>query len=326
MRVLSLSEDSPGRLLHATVPIGAEGTIDFSASSSMMAVRGNCGVQLWDTRTWRSVTLTRKGARSVMFPRDGAGEGEGEGGGTVVALIGGELRRWDLRAAWESDTENPASEVVWRGWGESWASLHPDGTSVVVSDRDYILRVDLESRAVTPIMPALPRTERPIVDATGRWLFVGNWRGAPAQVADLHAGVTALRLSESSVRGAFSLDGGILTVGLPGRHLVFDPGRWDSPREFRSREPGLSTVAGASTVAPGGALLAYVEPPHVVRLGDPRTGEILATLPNAERYGIPDIRFSPDGRLLVVLTLEETVIIWRMDELRDGLEKLQMGW
>ncbi len=156
-----------------------------------------------------------------------------------------------------------------------------------VSSRDQILRVDFTNGAAAPIASASPRNERPIVDALGRWLVLGTWRGAPARVVDLRTDATAITFDQSSVRAAFSPDGALLAVGLPGRCLVFNSGRWDSPREFQIVEPGLSTVAGASAVAPDGALMAYIEPPHTVRLADPRTTKILATLPNAERYGHP---------------------------------------
>jgi len=241
-------------------------------------------------------------------------------------MVHGELRRWDLSAAFEAGDSVPPSRTVWRGGADAWASPHPDGTAAIVSEGDHVLRVDLGTGDAVRIAPAFYRMERPVVDSSGRWLFIGSWRGDAARVVDLHTGATALRLDESSVRGTFSPDGGLLTVGVPGRHLVFDTGRWDSPRTFQCREQGLSTVAGPAAVSPDGTLLAYVEPPHIVRLVNPRTGVSVATLPNAERYVIPELRFSPDGGLLVVLTLDEAVIVWDMDKLREGLKDVGMGW
>lgn len=284
----------------------------------------------------------------------------------IAAIVSGELCVWDadmlttggsngrVDAPLESRASPPpAPRILWRGAASAWITHdHAPGRVVILSGRD-LLRLNVDTGETTPLIPASPTIaggERPHLDPAGRWLFIGAWHGPPAAVLDTATGLPLLTIDQTSVRGGFTPDGSRLLIATAGRLLVYDSADWTMPRELARYEPRLPNVAGGAAASPDGPLIAHTVPPHEVVLlggrpsavshqpsaegtqprGNPHAapGAVvpLAALPNPEQYGVPDLRFSPDGSMLIVLTLEETILVWRLNDLRAMLDEHGLGW
>ncbi|MCB9846300.1 MAG: protein kinase [Phycisphaeraceae bacterium] len=314
VRVLRFADDVPRTDVPLPGRLGSQASLDFSDDGLLLAVAGLGGAFVLDAQTWSVHQLLGELTRSVVFPRSGP---------NLVGVIDGSLVAWDRDSAgnWVQH-----GEPLWNGPALASASHHPDGAGVVIYDGQRVVRVDVVTGEITELATSLGSLERPVLDESGRWLFLGTWRGAPARVVDTRTGKDALRFDDSSVRGSMSPDASVLTVGRPGVLEAYRVGEWQSPTRIALPASNPPGIAGASAVSPDGRLLAYVVAPHTLCLADAASGETLASLPNPQRFGIPEILFSPDGRLLVALTLEDRLIVWHIDQIRHGLAQCAMDW
>jgi len=316
LTLFALRDESPGTLLAARGEIGPIGTCAFTADDGHLVVAGRQGVELWELPSQRRTILCEEPARCAVTWPDGE---------RVGALVGGSLRSWRLKEG--SGAPVPESQRTMQLHELTWLSLAEGGRAIVIAapGAPSIDLIDLETLATRPLTARVAGAERPELDPTGRWLFHGTWLGAPGRLIDLHGEAPPLEFDHASVRGRFGTAGRLLSVGTPGRQRVYERGSANPLLDLVAGRSALPDLAGASCLSPDGTILAFVEPPDVIRLVRVRDGELLLTLPNPERFGVPDLLFSPLGRWLAILTLEDRVMLWDLSALRKLLEESGSG-
>jgi WD40 repeat protein len=288
-------------------------SIDFSRDGRWMMLAGESGIEIRDRATGAMRTLDEREARCAFFLHDA---------GLVAAVLSTRLVVWP----WESKTgEAGEPRVIWPGSWTLWAAPAPDGRGIIVSDSDGVKHVDPLAGQSRLVASAHKGIERPAMSPNGRWLFTGTWRGDGGRLFDIQANEAVLTVEESSVRGSISPDGNHVAIGVPGSFKLFKTDAWHAPRVLQW-EPADVPLAGASAFSPDGKLLATVIAPHTVRLVDVATGEALARLPNPERLGVSELRFTPDSKSLAVVTIEREVLMWDLEGLRRDLRANGFDW
>ncbi len=311
IRVMRWHADTPVTVLRIDGPLGPLSTTDF-LPDGRVAIAGDCGISVMDPASGERMNLDTREARCAFVA---------SGLGLVGAIIERDLLTWPIPTPGSAPA--PA-RVAWSGVGHPWGALHPDGRRVIITNA-ATLAVDLLTGEETRLADAYVGMERPAVSPDGRWLFSGTWQGDPARVLDLRSGRSALAFDRRSVRGSISPDGQWIGISLPGLFRLYRIGEWRTPRTLDWPD-GTVDLAGASAFSHDGTLLAATVPPHEIRLVDTATGITLLRLPNPGHLGVTDLRFSPDGRVLAVTTLEREVLLWDIPALRRGLREAGLDW
>ncbi len=208
------------------------------------------------------------------------------------------------------------------------ADLH--GKSGLLALADYYggryRLLDTTTSAVVSEWP-VPRAAFAAFSPDGRWLATGPepGPGARSEVRELSSGRVVRTLSET---------GGQLVAWSPdGRWLVANEGPTVT-RLWRTADwsagPKLPAIAQGpscrAAFSPDSRLLAVNENNFILLLRT-ETGEEIARLeaPEQNRFS-PVLRFTPDGRTLVVPRLDGSLHLWSMDAIRTELGRLGLGW
>jgi WD domain, G-beta repeat len=159
------------------------------------------------------------------------------------------------------------------------------------------------------------------VSPDGRWIATGshgNNDGYGAKVWDTATGRLAQRLPAPGLcQVVFAPTGRwLLTTG--GGCRLWKTGSWEEG-------PSLGGTSGC--FSPDGRLLAVELPGGAIRLVQSDSGAEVVRLRSPERGRLQPRCFNPDGTRLIATGQEtQTLHVWDLRELRDGLERLGLDW
>lgn len=159
------------------------------------------------------------------------------------------------------------------------------------------------------------------LSADGRWLACGA--STPGVVVfDARSGDAVRELSKREANVQFSPDGRWLAVAERARCRMFRVADWAQVWEME--HPRIEPSAAA--FSPDGALLAVAKSPQAVALIDAASGRELAELQSPDPAPIITMRWSADGRRLVLATRENHIEVWEPAMLHQELAMLGLDW
>ena len=300
-------------------------TADLSPDGGALLVAGIWSGLNWvDLSSGRVLKLSSDKLRAARFLRDGQ---------TFFANVDHEkMLLWPLRVSTNHAGELNASLGLARTLpGADWnisdsASLSDDERLVggkIDRGEVRIVRRD-ETNRVTRLRGALNAC-RPTFSADHRWVVTASEGGGGPCHWDADTGklVRVLHAHPGNGGAQFSPDGRVLVTSDTTGVRFYDTATWTVTRHLPA---DLGTgLAGCAAFTPDSRLVAFTTGKRVLRLADPRTGEVLATLTSPEPRPINSLRFSRDGRLLAVATSTDAVDLWDIGLLDEGLKKLGLG-
>ncbi len=186
--------------------------------------------------------------------------------------------------------------------------------------------LDTATRAIVSEWSA-PRAAFAAFSPDGRWLATGPepGPGARSEVREVPSGRIVRTLNETG--------GQLVTWSPDGRWLLANEGSTGT-RLWRTTDwsagPNLPAIAQGSSrraaFSPDSRLLAVNENNFILLLR-PETGEEIARLeaPEQNRFS-PVLRFTPDGKTLIVPRLDGSLHLWSLSAIRAELGKLGLGW
>ncbi len=119
---------------------------------------------------------------------------------------------------------------------------------------------------------------------------------------------------------AFSADAGaVAAAGADGLVRLWDVTTGSLTASWDGGQGAIRALA----FHPHGGLLATAGAD--IRLWDPATRQLLLVL-NKHARSVRNVRFSSDGRMLVSGGEDETTIVWDVEQLRQAMEKMGLGW
>jgi WD40 repeat protein len=160
----------------------------------------------------------------------------------------------------------------------------------------------------------------------GRWAASVGRPDDDACVWDVARGTVVCRFPyerDAWCAATFSPDGRWLVIGVRRDFCFYQVGSWERkarlPREPRS-------LCGAVAFTDDGRLLALVQGRNRIHLHDAVTLRHLATLEIPEPAGLWGLSLSPDGTRLAASTDYNTIVLWDLRRLRQGLASLDLDW
>jgi len=158
----------------------------------------------------------------------------------------------------------------------------------------------------------------------GRWAACGFVFPRGIKVWDAKSGGCIATLGVGNAIVQFSPDDRWLVAGDRSQFQLFKTADWQ-PLWRVAREGALLT-AGPCAFSPDGRRLAVAKSPQTAALLDAATGRELAELVAPRPATIKVMRWSRDGRLLVVGTGENVVQVWALDALQHELAARGLDW
>jgi signal transduction histidine kinase len=158
----------------------------------------------------------------------------------------------------------------------------------------------------------------------GRLAACGFVYPSGTKVWDAQSGEHVTTLSPENAVVEFSPDDRWLAAGNRSYYQLFRTGDWHEL--WRVPREGALLTAGPCAFSPDGRQLAIAKSPQMAAILDAATGRELAELVAPRPAMIQVIRWSPDGRRLVLGTAENLVQVWELDTLRAQLTSLGLNW
>jgi WD40 repeat protein len=303
------------RMLEWIEPFAGPPDVSFGTDGRLVVTASRNGVHLWDART----------ATHLAAATDEASRGAGltPDGRALVAAVAGELRLWPVTGAGADVELREPRTLADYGAIESM-SLSPDGRSAISIVPDTIRLHDLVDGTDQEIPAFHGVATIPAVSGDGRWLFVGTWKGEPAQVIDLETMETVLELPGSHVRGRFSADGRWLAASTGREVTLYETGSWTLRHELL--RDNADDLAGALAFDRRTGVLAACHSRFVVRLIDPESGRTLASLESPDGLAVTALALDPDGARLAAVTGTSVSHLWDLSMIREQLRPLGLDW
>jgi WD40 repeat protein len=214
------------------------------------------------------------------------------------------------------------------GYEHAWSA---DGTLVaVVPERGKIAVYDTATHERVVAVPRHGNSGYTAVSPDNRWLATGSWPQPGVNVWDIRTGdqVGSTLPTSNSGHPTFSADGRWLVIGSGDGYQFYHTAGWKPahrvPRTDCGHFPGPAAFTPDSTTA------AVWTRPGQVSLIDPTNGNELAVLPITVRSDsidtLGELRFTADGRKLVVVADARRIQIWDIATLREQLAAVDLDW
>jgi WD40 repeat protein len=287
------------------------------------------GVRLWDLVTSRQIAyIPAPHCYGILFQKDGSG---------LLTYNSSRLRRWPLEFSSRDgrrrvhigppqrlltlDHTDPNGRMVFCG---------PDQKRLAIFD--FHRGVSLIDLAPQPHVVQSWRTRTAAFLAAspdGRWVATGSWEGPGFQVWDTLRNVEARLWRTGDACVAFSPDGRWFVSASGGGSYTWAEcsfwkvGTWE-------RGPSIpldrTTSPGEMAFSDDGRMLAVLRTMTEILLVDPRDLRELARLQSREPMILSELRFSPDGGLLVVGTDAGYIHVWDLRRIRARLKEMHLDW
>jgi signal transduction histidine kinase len=158
----------------------------------------------------------------------------------------------------------------------------------------------------------------------GAWAVCGFCYIDGTKVWNARTGDCLTTLSSDYTVVEFSPDDRTLVAGGRNSYQLFRVADWQEI--WRIPREGALFTAGPCAFSPEGRKLAVAKSPQSIAILDSATGQELAELEAPRPAMIKSIRWSPDGRRLVLGTGENLIQIWELDALERELSGLGLSW
>jgi WD40 repeat protein len=159
----------------------------------------------------------------------------------------------------------------------------------------------------------------------GRWLATGAHHGLGVKIWDARTGEMLRHLiaDEVGARADFSPDGSWMITETSRDFRLWHTGSWQQAWHLRREQPYFNRGAAFS---PDSRLVALTMSLAAVRLCNPSTGDVLATLQVPHVAPLSLVGFSPDSRYFVILAWPGEVGVWDLRRVREQLKQIDLDW
>jgi WD40 repeat protein len=159
----------------------------------------------------------------------------------------------------------------------------------------------------------------------GRWVATGAHHGSGVKVWDASSGAMLRHLiaDELGARSSFSPDDRWLITETSQDFRLWRTDSWDQVWHIRREQAFFNSGAAFS---PDARLLALTTSLSAVRLCDPATGDVVATLQAPHVTPVSLVGFGPDSASLVVLPRIGEVAVWDLRRVREQLKQIDLDW
>jgi serine/threonine protein kinase/WD40 repeat protein len=295
---------------------------DISPGGTLLAAAGAIGVRIWNVATGKQCAfLEAPGPRTVLFSPDGK---------RLLASTASGVMQWNVAdiGTRMDDIVKAQAELVNESVTPAM-DTNGDWTRIVFGDTSGLLRVGDPAHldAALPLGEHFPPPRFIAVSPNGAWAASSTRFGSMFKVWNLASRTLAaeLPLSDKMIEAgpvAFSPDGKILMTSDHSAYHWYHVGDW---KPFRVTPRQHSDMAGCICFSPDGKVVALEGPAYSTTLVDAATGDELATLDTQLPHFPAAVRFSPDSRLLQVVT-NHSVILWDLPLLRRNLKAMRLDW
>jgi hypothetical protein len=306
-----------------TVPSVAD-PVDLSPDGRWLLVGGWAGPDLYDLRE------SRKVARLMIGPTSSASVGrfDPDRAALWIGQSAGPLQRHTFGEAVDGRPNIGTGEIVPGHDGFLPTALHRGAGLLVLTDyrggRVRLLR--LQDRVVRAEWP-LPRASHAAFSPDGKWVLTNAEpaEGGRAEIRETDTGRLVRTLGDHTGRvAAWSADGRWVLAGTARDRVgLWRTDTWEPGPALPPEDQNFSYLAA---ISPDGAWLA-IRSDQAIRLFRTATGEPVASLAVADSLrAVPAVRFTPDGRQLIVARMEGQVDLWNLERLRQELRDLGLDW
>lgn len=162
------------------------------------------------------------------------------------------------------------------------------------------------------------------LSSDGRLAACGFVRPNGTGVWDARSGEPVATISAENSVVEFSPDDRWLAAGDRSHYRLIRVGDWHE--QWRVSREGALLTAGPCAFSPDGRRLVVAKSPQLAAILDTTTGVELAELVAPRPTTIQSIRWSSDGRRVVMGTGENLIQVWEVDALRRELGVLGLDW
>lgn len=299
--------------------------LDVSADGRWLSLGGWSSPSLYDMQQqrWRFVPPPASSQPRLAIGRFGR-----DGREIWVGVAGGELRVHVLPEAEEATGDLPAGEPVAEGENFLPTAAQPEAGVIALADyhggRYRVL--DLGTRRVLAAW-SMPRAAFAAFSPDGRWLQTSPEpaAGSRNEVREATTGAIVRTLSETGGQvAAWSPDGQWVAANDGGTSTrLWRAADWTGGAPLPAAAQGSSRRVAFSSDS---RMLAVNENNHILLLEVASGREFLRLeAPEQNRFS-PTLRFTPDGRMLVVPRLDGSLHLWSIGRLREELRALGLDW
>ena len=302
-------------------------TIDFSPDSRAFAAVNGQRAMLWEAdsgREWGVLNFTN--AHAAWFSADNR---------HLFASTDDGLFRGVL--AHEGDRTSPRSEsaVIHRltqptnELGAMAVTLDRSMAAIVHLDEVLLVPLETGRKSVRTIAVGI-HYHRLAMHPTGQWMAAMIANSNSVHLWNLSEGAESRSPSAlpSSEYFTFSPDGKWLVTCRPGRFDFYLVGAWQEPA-FQIPRQSASDQHAPVAFTQDGSVVALAASRYTIQLrrlgGHERSGPtVIANFEAPDRRPLEMLAFSPDGRRLAATTKDQTIQLWNLALLRDGLAELNL--
>jgi signal transduction histidine kinase len=164
------------------------------------------------------------------------------------------------------------------------------------------------------------------ISPDGRWIVTGYWLGPKdvPRVWDARTATVVTNVSTVSSLAGYSPDGKWLALCSQGEYQIYSTADWKLVKKIQRDEYSFTHGSLAFVGNSGDVALTRTRQQLQLRAGD-SDEKYLDLIPPAVQ-SISTVRVSTDGKVLATGTARDIIHIWRLDQLRASLDRMNLGW